>query len=188
VRGSEHWREPVPGRRRFIAALGGAAGAWLLDRAAPAAAQPSVERSLSFYNLHTGESVRAAYWADGAYQTDALTAIDRVLRDYRTGEVRSMDRRLLDLLHALRLDLGTSAAFHVISGYRSPATNAMLRQQGHAVASHSLHMEGKASDVRLPGVDLDTLHRAAVARRAGGVGYYLGPQFVHVDVGPVRYW
>jgi uncharacterized protein YcbK (DUF882 family) len=99
-----------------------------------------------------------------------------------------VDRGLLDVLHALRLDLGTTAPFHVISCYRSSKTNAALRANGRAVAERSLHMLGKAADVRIPGVSLDDLHRAAVARKAGGVGYYSGPSFVHVDVGRVRYW
>jgi uncharacterized protein YcbK (DUF882 family) len=128
------------------------------------------------------------YWSDGAYVPEALAAINRVLRDHRTGEVITIDRHLLDVLHGLRADLGTAAPFHVISCYRSPKTNAALRAGGHAVAEKSLHLQGRAADVRLPGIALDDLHRAAVARKAGGVGYYSGPSFVHVDVGRVRYW
>jgi uncharacterized protein YcbK (DUF882 family) len=177
-----------PRRREFLSAAG-LAGAWLLfARSALGDASPGPARSLSFVNTHTGEKVSAVYWADGAYDADALAAIDRVLRDHRTGGVLAIDRGLLDLLHALRADLRTSEPFHVISCYRSPATNAGLRARGRAVAEKSLHMVGKAADVRMPGVRLDDLHRAAVARKAGGVGYYLGPSFVHVDVGRVRYW
>jgi len=128
------------------------------------------------------------YWADGEYRPEGLAAINRVLRDHRTGGIKPIDCRLLDVLHLLRKDLGTTAPFHVISCYRSPNTNAGLRARGRAVAEKSLHMEGKAADVRLPGVPLDDLHRAAVARKAGGVGYYSGPSFVHVDVGRIRYW
>jgi uncharacterized protein YcbK (DUF882 family) len=182
--------EASSGRRRFLTVAAGAA-AIVLGRGragwadAPAA---SGRRSLSFFNTHTGESVSAVYWADGEYRAEGLAAIDRVLRDHRTGAVRPIDRRLLDVLYALRRDIGTSAPFHVISCYRSPQSNDALRRAGRAVAEHSLHMEGKAADIRVPGVTLDDLHRAAVARRAGGVGYYSGPSFVHVDVGSVRYW
>ena len=179
-----------PGRRLFLSAAAGAAVSLLVGRpsAADAPFTARRERALSFFNTHTGESVSAVYWADGVYREEALATFNRVLRDHRTGGLHAVDTRLLDLLHALRGDLGTRAPFHVISCYRSPATNATLRSHGHAVAEHSLHMEGKAMDVRLPGVALDALHEAAVARRAGGVGYYSGPSFVHVDVGRVRYW
>lgn len=179
---------PDPGRRQFLSAAGLASAWWLLGRPASAAVQPHSPRSLSFLNTHTGEKVSAVYWADGDYQPEGLAAINRVLRDHRTGGVKAIDRRLLDVLHLLRNDLGTTVPFHVISCYRSPATNAGLRARGRAVAGKSLHMEGKAADVRLPGVALDHLHRAAVARKAGGVGYYSGPSFVHVDVGRIRYW
>jgi uncharacterized protein YcbK (DUF882 family) len=179
---------PDHGRRRFLRAAGLAGAALLLGRSALADLMARDRRSLSFLNTHTGERVSGVYWADGRYLPDALACIDRVLRDHRTGDVIAVDRQLLDVLHALRLDLGTSAPFHVISCYRSPKTNGKLRAAGRAVAENSLHMQGKAMDVRLPGVALDDLHRAAVARKAGGVGYYSGPKFVHVDVGRVRYW
>jgi len=178
------------GRRRFLTTAAGAAAAVLVGgrSAWPDAPAATGERSLSFVNTHTGESVSAVYWADDEYKAEGLAAINRVLRDHRTGDIRAIDRRLLEVLHALRRDVGASAPFHVISCYRSPKTNALLRSNGRAVAEHSLHMEGKAMDIRVPGVLLDDLHRAAVARRAGGVGYYSGPSFVHVDVGRVRYW
>ena len=181
---------PPFGRRQFLTTAAGAAASVLAcGRAGWAdAPAPSGRRALSFLNTHTGESVSTVYWADGEYRADGLAAIDRVLRDHRTGAVRPIDRRLLDVLHALRSDIGTSVPFNVISCYRSPQSNAALRRAGRAVAEHSLHMEGKAADVRLPGVALDDLHRAAVGLKAGGVGYYAGPSFVHVDVGRVRYW
>jgi uncharacterized protein YcbK (DUF882 family) len=175
-------------RRRFLARTGLAGASVVLGRSALADVMPPSPRSLAFLNTHTGETVSATYWAAGRYVPDALAAIDRVLRDHRTGDVIEVDRRLLDVLHALRLDLGTQAPFHVISCYRSPKTNATVRAAGRAVAENSLHMLGKACDVRVPGVALDDLHRAAVARKAGGVGYYAGPSFVHVDVGRIRYW
>lgn len=177
-----------PRRREFLTAAGLAGTGLLLAPSAFADYMPGPARALAFVNTHTGEKVDTVYWADGRYDVDALAAIDRVLRDHRTGLVKTIDRRLLDVLHGLRADLGTRAPFQVISCYRSPATNAGLRARGRAVAEKSLHMEGKAADVRLPGVSIDDLHRAAVARKAGGVGYYSGPKFVHVDVGRIRYW
>ena len=181
---------PPFGRRRFLTTAAGAAALLLVRGRAGWADAPAASgrRSLSLFNTHTGESVSAVYWADGEYRAEGLAEIDRVLRDHRTGAVRPIDHRLLDVLHALRRDIGTSSPFHVISCYRSPQSNAALRRAGRAVAEHSLHMEGKAADIRLPGVALDDLHRAAVGLRAGGVGYYSGPSFVHVDVGRVRYW
>jgi uncharacterized protein YcbK (DUF882 family) len=177
-----------PSRRQFLASAGLAGVSLLLGRSASADVARTGPRSLSFLNTHTGEKVSAVYWAEGGYVAGALADIDRVLRDHRTGDVIAVDRHLLDVLHALRRDLGTSAPFHVISCYRSPKTNAALRARGRAVASKSLHMVGKAADIRVPGLALDDVHRAAVALKAGGVGYYSGPSFVHVDVGRIRYW
>jgi uncharacterized protein YcbK (DUF882 family) len=172
-------------RRRFVkhAALA-AAGAAFLSRQAHAESR----RSLAFYNLHTGESLRVDYWSEGTYAAGALHDIDHILRDYRTGGVKEIDIRLLDLLHQLRGTLGASEPYHVISGYRSAATNASLRAGSDGVARHSLHVDGRAIDVRLPGVRLGDLHRAALAQRGGGVGYYPSSVFVHLDTGRVRAW
>lgn len=145
-------------------------------------------RSLAFNNLHTGEKDKVDYWVDGAYQPEALARIDHLLRDFRTGDVYPMDRRLLNLLYVLRRTIGTDREFELISGYRSPKTNKLLRQRSGGVASHSLHMQGMAADIRLPGINLKTLHRSARDMRAGGVGFYPQSGFVHVDVGRVRYW
>lgn len=153
------------------------------------AAPQAPEKALSFYNIHTGESLhKAVYWAEGELVPQTLQEIDYLLRDFRTGEVKPIEPALFDLLFALRRKLGATASFHVISGYRSPATNAMLRATSKGVACHSLHMQGKAIDIRLPGTDLQTLHRAALALRRGGVGYYPRSDFVHVDTGRVRRW
>jgi uncharacterized protein YcbK (DUF882 family) len=148
------------------------------------------ERRLSFYNTHTSESVDVVYWAKGHFVEAGRRAIDAILRDHRTGKVASMDHELLDLLFALRLRLGTSAPFHVISGYRSPETNEYLRSLGpnSGVAKKSLHLKAKAVDIRVPGCDLPRVRDAAVELGLGGVGYYPASDFVHVDVGRVRYW
>jgi uncharacterized protein YcbK (DUF882 family) len=146
------------------------------------------ERSLSFYNLHTSENLKTVYWAEGDYIPESLTAINYHLRDYRTEEVRDIDRRLLDALCELRLRLETSSHFELISGYRSAATNAMLHSHSDGVAAQSLHIEGMAADIRIPDRSLVAVRKAAIAMRAGGVGYYPTSQFVHVDVGRIRTW
>ena len=146
------------------------------------------ERSLSFHNLHTNESLKTVYWQRGEYLGSSLADIDRVLRDHRTGEKHVMDRRLLDLLCELRLKLDTTEPLQIISGYRSPATNAMLHSQSEGVAPHSLHMDGMATDIRIPGRALALLRKTALSMNAGGVGYYPSSDFVHVDVGRVRSW
>jgi len=172
-------------RRRFlITGLGVAAG--LTMPAGSALAAPG--RTLSFANLHTGESLTVTYRAGGHYLPAACRRIDRLLRDHRTGEVAPISTRLLDLLSALRGRLGTNAPLEVISGYRSPKTNAKLASASTGIARRSLHMEGLAIDIRVPGCSLQRLRAAAVALKAGGVGFYPRSGFVHVDVGRVRYW
>jgi uncharacterized protein YcbK (DUF882 family) len=145
-------------------------------------------RSLSFFNTHTNEHLEAVYWSEGTYRPDAMRAIDRILRDHRTGEVKAIDPGLLDLLHALKTRMATKDPFHVISGYRSAATNALLRSEGHGVAAHSLHVEGQAIDIRVPGTRLRELRDTAVRLGRGGVGYYPSSDFVHIDVGRPRDW
>ncbi len=128
------------------------------------------------------------YCANGEYIPGALTEINHILRDHRNGEVGSVDHRLLDLLHAINSRLDNSKPFHIISGFRSEQTNAMLAERSNGVAKHSLHMYGLAIDIRLPGHDLVTLRKTAIALKGGGVGYYPRSDFVHLDVGSVRYW
>jgi uncharacterized protein YcbK (DUF882 family) len=172
--------------KQGLALAGGAVimGAGLPARAFP---EPDVRR-LAFANLHTGETLDAAYWERGAYIPDALAAVNRLLRDFRTGEVHPIDPTLLDLLVSLSGQTGVPAPYQVISGYRSPATNAMLHAESGQVAVKSLHMEGKAIDICVEGMDLGYLHDAALSLSSGGVGYYPVSGFVHVDVGDVRNW
>jgi uncharacterized protein YcbK (DUF882 family) len=146
------------------------------------------EKAVALYNTHTGERLNAVYWHKGEYLPEALSAVDRVLRDHRTDEIKPIDPQLLDLLHAISEELECPHPFYIISAYRSPATNAYLRFMSRGVAEHSLHMDGKAVDVRLPGWGSYTVRRAAVELRMGGVGYYPRSDFVHIDVGPIRYW
>ena len=147
------------------------------------------ERSLAFRGLHTGETLRARYRVDGALEPRETAQIDRLLRDHRTGEVHPIEPQLLDLLWALGRSLEISEPYLVISGYRSPRTNARLAAApGSGVADGSLHLQGAAIDIRLEHVPLERLHRVAVAQRGGGVGLYRRSNFIHIDVGRVRYW
>jgi len=174
--------------RRDFLRLGSAVLAGLLCPAAVASRRIEQERSLAFSNTHTGESLRTVYWAGGEYLDSGLQEINTILRDHRADETYPMDRGLLDLLYALQLEVDCHNAFHVISGYRSPATNTRLRNKSSGVARRSYHMQGKAIDIRLPGCELTDLYRAALGLKAGGVGSYAASDFIHVDVGPVRRW
>jgi len=167
--------------RWSVAGLALASGAARAQVAAP-------ERRLQFYNTHTGEQLIATYWADGGYQPDELAALHRLLRDHRTGETHAIDRKLFDMLHLLQGQTGSNGLYEVISGYRSPGTNAALRRQSNGVARNSLHTHGRAIDVRLAGVPLADLRKAALGLRAGGVGYYPSSDFIHLDTGRVRSW
>jgi uncharacterized protein YcbK (DUF882 family) len=172
-------------RREFLRA----GGLLLAGVAAPAIARASTDvRALAFDNIHTGEKLNIDYWTSGQYIPGALSTINHLLRDYRNEEVHIIDPRLLDLLNRLHTTLGSAMPFQVISGYRSPATNALLHAESHGVAAKSLHMQGMAIDIRLADRRLEDLHIAAQAMRNGGVGYYPASDFVHVDVERVRYW
>ena len=173
-------------RRRFLWLGTAGVAAWLVPAKGWAAGAGA--RALTFRNLHTGEFVRATYWAAGQYVREGLSQIDRLLRDHRTDLVHPIDRRLLGVLDELHESLDTAEPFEVISGYRSPATNAMLVATSSGVASGSLHVAGMAIDIRVPGRPLRAVRDVAKALRAGGVGYYPDSNFVHVDVGRVRYW
>lgn len=146
------------------------------------------ERRLAFYNLHTGEKLRATYWAEGQYIIHELKSLNFLLRDHRNGEVHPIDKNLLDLLYVLQQTVDKTGDYHIISGYRSPETNAKLRKHSSGVAKKSLHMQGKAIDVRLPGIDLKYLRKAALNLHLGGVGYYPKSNFVHLDTGRPRFW
>jgi uncharacterized protein YcbK (DUF882 family) len=145
-------------------------------------------RRLSLANSHTGESLDIAYWEKGDYVQGALGAINHLFRDHRTNEVHVIEPRLLDLLHTLHAILETGEPFQVLSGFRSPSTNALLHDEGAGASKHSLHMKGMAVDIRLAGRTHDELYSAAMGLRSGGVGNYPASNFVHVDVGHVRYW
>ena len=146
------------------------------------------DHRLAFRHTHTDERLQLAYRDRRGYIEPALQRMNWLLRDFRTGDAIAMDPRLYDVLHALSLHCGGDT-FEIISGYRSPATNQALRKSGGGgVARRSLHMDGKAIDIRLAGVATARLRDAALALRAGGVGYYPESDFVHIDTGPVRSW
>ena len=174
-------------RREFLRVLLALPGALSI---APwrARASHGEHRALRFDHMHTGEKLSVVYWAEGDYLPGSLVRIDRFLRDHRTGDIRPIDPTLLDLLHEVQRVSGSDAPFQVISGYRSPDTNARLRAQGRSVAKGSLHMVGKAIDVRLGDLETARLRDIALALRRGGVGYYSRADFVHLDTGRVRRW
>lgn len=178
-------------RRRLLRlglAAAGALAAPSLTLPGLAMADPVAPRRLRLHNLHTGDKLDAVYFESGRYVPDALSEARRVLRDWRNGEEHLMDPGLFDAMHLISDKLETSQPLQIISGYRSSRTNAMLHARSSGVASKSQHTFGKACDVRIEGVALKDLHKAALSVAAGGVGYYPVSNFVHVDVGPVRRW
>lgn len=153
------------------------------------AADDDSRRVLRLHHTHTGETLSLVYAIGARYLEAALTRVNHFLRDHYSGTVGTMDPGLLDQIHRLAVTLGAPNGFEVISGYRSPATNEALRRRGGGgVATRSLHLEGRAIDIRLPGVALADLRDAALEARAGGVGYYADSNFVHIDTGRVRRW
>ena len=148
------------------------------------------EKRLSFYHTHTGKRLDIVFSRNGAHLPEALDEINRFLSDFRTNEAASIDPELLDLIYDVRLALGSDGTYQVISAYRSPATNDMLRgrSKNSGVAKNSQHTHGKAIDVRLEGVETIRLRDTAIAMKRGGVGYYEKSDFVHIDTGRVRRW
>ena len=146
------------------------------------------EKSLSLFNPQTKERFEGIYYFNGNYVTNALIDINHIMRDIRTNAVKPIDIHLLDLILKISIKLKSKEPFHVISGYRSPKTNNLLRKRGKGAAKNSYHIKGQAVDIRLPGHRTSVLRRAAYELKRGGVGYYPKSSFVHIDIGPVRYW
>ena len=182
-------RPSTPPRRHFLRHGVSLAAAALPALATPARAALPGARGLTMAHTHTGEHIDLVYAVQERYVPESLGLLNHFLRDHYSGAVGVIDPVLFDLLHRVRQLLGSPASFEVISGYRDAATNSHLRAtRGGGVASKSLHMEGRAIDVRLPGVALADLRDAALSLRAGGVGFYPGQRFVHIDTGRVRHW
>lgn len=178
-------------RKLLTLGLGAAASATLT--AAPAFSWAAgmigqETRRVTLRNIHTDETLDAVYWEKGRYIPEVMVEVNRVLRDYRTGDVHHIDPNLMDLLGSISARVENRTPFHVISGYRSPHTNEAMHERSRGVAKKSLHMEGQAIDISLDDIDLRRLHNAALDAGRGGVGFYPVSNFVHVDVGPVRRW
>jgi uncharacterized protein YcbK (DUF882 family) len=146
------------------------------------------ERSLALFNPRTKEGFEGSYYRNGHYVGSAVNVINHIMRDVRTDDVKIIDKNLLDLISAISVKLKPKEPFHIISGYRSLRTNNLLRKHGKGAAKNSYHLKGQAADIRLPGFSTKTLRKAAYEIKGGGVGYYPNSKFVHIDIGPVRFW
>lgn len=183
-------------RRSFLALGAKAAAGICLARAVPAWANvPSSlsersqkTKSLSFYHTHTREQLNITYAKAGEYDPEALSRINTYLRDFRTAEVHPIDPDVLDILWTIQQKMCCNSTYEIISGYRSPKTNQLLRQKSSGVAKRSLHMKGKALDVRITGEKTRNVRDCAISLKSGGVGYYAKSNFVHIDTGRVRTW
>ncbi len=148
----------------------------------------SEERSLALYNPHTKESFKGVYWRHGDFVTSAMKNINHIMRDTRTDDIKQIDPDLLDLIFQISMKLKSKKPFHIISGYRSRKTNDLLLKRNKCVAKNSYHTRGQAVDIHLPGLRTAVLRKAAYELKKGGIGYYPRRGFVHIDIGPVRYW
>ncbi len=187
------------GRRNFLRVGGGVVGGTLLAAQLPTSVAHATtalpfdlsqqpDRRLRLANAHTWEKLDIVYWTRGVYIDESLDEINHLMRDHRADVATKMDIKLLDNLHAICEKLGTENRVHILSGYRTPETNAKLRQRSKGVAKYSLHMEGRAVDVNIPGIKAQRIQEAALGLQAGGVGYYKSSGFVHIDTGRVRHW
>lgn len=178
-------------RRRFLQKSASllAAGTFTSNAFASAlTAATESERRLRLVNAHTWEKLDLVYWSRGEYDRESLDKISFLMRDHRANESISIDTRLLDDLHRLYVLLDTKERIHILSGYRTQATNAKLRKRSNGVAKYSLHMEGRAVDLSVPGRTAKQIREAALSMKAGGVGYYASSGFVHIDTGNIRHW
>lgn len=177
-------------RRRLLKVTMGAGLAFLAPVKVFAAIQDftSNDRSILIYNPVTDESVSTVYWYNGQYVPDALDHINYIMRDHRTNDVKPIDTGLINLLYTIKRRLSLEKPFHLVSGYRCRQSNELLRRRGRKAARNSFHLKGQAADIRLPNGRLSSLHKAAMAIKGGGVGFYPNSRFVHVDVGPIRHW
>lgn len=175
-------------RRIFLRSAATLASAAAVPSAFATATPSELEKELHLYNIHTGEFIKTTFKQGGEYDDQGLAELDHLLRDHRSGESTLISRGLLDDIHTLQQMFKPNQAIEIISGYRSPKTNEKLRAMGHNVAKRSLHMQGKAVDIRIPGTNLSQVRKAALELKSGGVGYYPNSGFIHLDVGRVRQW
>ena len=181
-------------RRTILKAAAGGAILLLSGKAFPRLASagtvsPGPEGKLSLFHTHTGERLSIVYRdGRGEYDPGAVSELNRILRCHYTGEVAEMDLRVIDLLDAVDRSLGGGNRIHIVSGFRSPEYNGKLSREGRGVARNSLHLQGKAIDFRIPGTSLGALRETALRLQGGGVGYYPGSDFVHIDSGRFRVW
>jgi uncharacterized protein YcbK (DUF882 family) len=177
-------------RRRFLQFLAASSAAAIgFPEVSSATTKRNIfPRELTFKNTHTGEKASLTYFDQGQYVTQALQEVNRLFRDHRTGDVYPIDPNLLNILYKLQETLDVDKPFHIISGYRSPFSNNEMRNHSSGVAKNSLHMQGKAVDIRIEGITTRTIRDAAIALQQGGVGYYSSSDFVHIDTGLARYW
>jgi uncharacterized protein YcbK (DUF882 family) len=186
---TEKKSQPIFSRRSFLQKTTQiVAGLGVASVPAISNAKALGKRSLSFYHTHTLQSLDITYAWGRVYSPRALAQIEYYLRDFRTGETHPIDPKLLDILWTIQGEMGRKGVYEVISGYRSPTTNRQLRKNSSGVAGKSLHMRGKAIDVRFSGIDTDQIQQCAIEMRAGGVGYYAKSDFVHLDTGEYRTW
>ena len=146
------------------------------------------EKLLSLYNPNTKENFDGVYWRNGSYVAEALNDVNYLLRDVRTDAIKPIDKDLLDLIFSISIKLKPQKPLHIMCGYRTSRTNALLLKRNKSAAKNSYHIKGQAVDIRLPGLRTSELRRAAYELGQGGIGYYPRRRFVHIDVGPVRYW
>jgi uncharacterized protein YcbK (DUF882 family) len=177
-------------RRRMLMVTGATAcAAAFWSPASMGAANPkATPRRIALVSLHTGERLEIEYFRDGTYAPDALAALEVLLRDFRNGEKHVVDPQLMDYLVDVAAALSAPPTYSVISGYRSPETNERLHERSSGVSQRSLHMQGRAIDVRMTGVDCAELAACAGGLKRGGVGYYRASNFVHLDTGAFRTW
>ena len=175
-------------RRQFLQSMMIAIPGVLLSKKTFAMTADFQPRTLSFRHLHTNEKLTIEYFSEYQYQHEALNKINYLLRDFRSNEIYPIDPKLLDLLHTIQLKTGSQGTYEIISGYRSLTTNKMLRNNSNGVAKRSLHMQGKAIDIRLTDISSNSIRQAAIELKTGGVGYYKKSNFVHLDTGKFRTW
>ncbi|HSC76068.1 MAG TPA: DUF882 domain-containing protein [Pseudomonadales bacterium] len=179
-----------PDRRRLLKTMAGGAALLAAPGLVNAVPLAGKKRSLSFVHTHTGEQMSLIYKIGDKFLPNSMTSIAHLMRDFRSGDVHPIDPELLDVLWQVQRNLKNSNPFQIISAYRSPATNSMLRSRSvnTGVAKNSMHLTGQAIDIRLPGAALCDVRDAALELKRGGVGYYASSDFVHVDTGRVRSW